>query len=231
MLLLVRELGGVSIEYTARVSESPWAAVHFTVRMPDGSRPEDVDVSLDNETRIQNLLTEAARTWADRLMGAVKDGSIDQDKAEHYASAFPEDYKQWATSIRTLVAHWVERYGVDRFAADLAAWLAEQLPLPGYGPCRVPVCTNLADSPLGLCPWHTSRYYRDKRPGRARLPSSWWHRYEQFGRPIPIEYADEAAFRGWCASTPAPFWPVPSPNSRRSDRCARCPTRYGRIPR
>jgi glutamate dehydrogenase len=92
--ILVRELGGVSIEYTARVSESPWAAVHFTVRMPDGSRPEDVDVSLDNETRIQNLLTEAARTWADRLMGAVKDGSIDQDKAEHYASAFPEDYKQ-----------------------------------------------------------------------------------------------------------------------------------------
>ena len=29
------------------------------------------------------------------------------------------------------------------------------------------VCTNLADSPLGLCPWHGSRYQRDKRPGRA----------------------------------------------------------------
>ena len=37
--ILVRELGGVSIEYTARVSESPWAVVHFTVRLPDGSRP------------------------------------------------------------------------------------------------------------------------------------------------------------------------------------------------
>ena len=34
--ILVRELGGVSIEYTARVSESPWAVVHFTVRLPDG---------------------------------------------------------------------------------------------------------------------------------------------------------------------------------------------------
>ena len=34
--ILVRELGGVSIEYTARVSESPWAVVHFTVRLPRG---------------------------------------------------------------------------------------------------------------------------------------------------------------------------------------------------
>ena len=92
--ILVRELGGVSIEYTARVSESPWAVVHFTVRMPDGSRPSDIDSSLENETRIQGLLTEAARTWGDLLTGAVRSGSIDQAKAEHYSSAFPESYKQ-----------------------------------------------------------------------------------------------------------------------------------------
>ena len=65
--ILVRELGGVSIDYAARVSESPWAVVHFTVRLPDGPHPQDIDTSLDNETRIQNLLTEAARTWGDRL--------------------------------------------------------------------------------------------------------------------------------------------------------------------
>ena len=92
--ILVRELGGVSIEYTARVSESPWAVVHFTVRLPEGSRPGDVDGSLDNETRIQNLLTEAARTWGDRLIGAVKSGSISQVAAEHYSAAFPDVYKQ-----------------------------------------------------------------------------------------------------------------------------------------
>ena len=92
--ILVRELGGVSIDYAARVSESPWAVVHFTVRMPDGSRPQDIDVSLENETRIQDLLTEAARTWGDRLLGAVKSGSIAQADAEHYAEAFPEVYKQ-----------------------------------------------------------------------------------------------------------------------------------------
>ena len=95
--ILVGELGGESIEYAARVSESPWAVVHFTVRLPDESRPGDVDVSLENETRIQDLLTEAARTWGDRLHGAVKTGSIDQAKADHYSTAFNEVYKQAVT--------------------------------------------------------------------------------------------------------------------------------------
>jgi glutamate dehydrogenase len=92
--ILVRELGGESIEYTARVSESPWAVVHFTVRLSAGSRPADIDTSLVNESRIQNLLTEAARTWGDRLMGAVKTGSIGQAAAQHYSTAFPDVYKQ-----------------------------------------------------------------------------------------------------------------------------------------
>ncbi len=92
--ILVRELGGVSIEYAARVSESPWAVVHFTVKMPDGSQRADIDTSADNEVRIQHLLTEAARTWADRLIGSVKTESISLADAEYYAGAFPEIYKQ-----------------------------------------------------------------------------------------------------------------------------------------
>src|SRR5215208_6843066 len=97
--ILVREMGGVSIDYAARVSESPWAVVHFTVRLPEGRRKQDIDLSLENESRIQDLLTEAARTWGDRLLGAVKDGSISQPKAEHYAVAFPEVYKQAVTPL------------------------------------------------------------------------------------------------------------------------------------
>ncbi len=92
--ILVREFGGASIDYTARVSESPWAVVHFTVRLPDDTRNAKVDTSEDNRLRVQALLTEAARTWADRLIGAVQSGSIDQEQAEHYADAFPEVYKQ-----------------------------------------------------------------------------------------------------------------------------------------
>ncbi len=100
--ILVRELGGVSIDYSARVSESPWALVHFTVRLPEGSRVADVDVSDENESRIQDLLTEAARTWADRMLGAVRTASTDQTIAEHYAAAFPEVYKQAVAPLHAL---------------------------------------------------------------------------------------------------------------------------------
>ncbi|ORW06181.1 NAD-glutamate dehydrogenase [Mycobacterium kyorinense] len=93
--ILVREFGGTSLEYTARVSEAPWALVHFVVRLPDAHTP--VDTSEDNRTRIQALLTEAARTWADRLLGAVQTGAIPQEQAEHYAAAFSEGYKQAVT--------------------------------------------------------------------------------------------------------------------------------------
>jgi glutamate dehydrogenase len=92
--ILVREFGGTSLEFTARVTESPWALMHFTVRLADGSSP--VDTSEANRVRIQALLTEAARTWADRLIGAATE-SIGQLAAEHYAAAFSEAYKQAVT--------------------------------------------------------------------------------------------------------------------------------------
>lgn len=100
--ILVRELGAVSIEYAARVSESPWAVVHFTVKMPEGVRRSDIDTSPENENRIQQLLTEASRTWADRLIGSVKSGAIGQGLAEHYAAAFPEVYKQAFTPAEAI---------------------------------------------------------------------------------------------------------------------------------
>ncbi|SCX01626.1 NAD-glutamate dehydrogenase [Mycolicibacterium fluoranthenivorans] len=100
--ILVRELGGVSIEYAARVSESPWAVVHFTIKMPEGVRRADIDTSSENGNRIQQLLTEASRTWADRLIGSVKSGAIGQTLAEHYAAAFPEVYKQAFTPAEAI---------------------------------------------------------------------------------------------------------------------------------
>ena len=35
--ILVREFGGTRLEFTARVSESPWALMHFMVRLPEDS--------------------------------------------------------------------------------------------------------------------------------------------------------------------------------------------------
>ena len=93
--ILVREFGGTSLEYTARVSEAPWALVHFVVRLPVGDQPSTpVDTSEANRSRIQALLTETARTWADRLLGAATRTALPTSVAEHYAGAFPEVYKQ-----------------------------------------------------------------------------------------------------------------------------------------
>ncbi|ASZ26876.1 NAD-glutamate dehydrogenase [Mycobacterium tuberculosis] len=102
--ILVREFGGTRLEFTARVSESPWALMHFMVRLPEvgvageGAAAPPVDVSEANRIRIQGLLTEAARTWADRLIGAAAAaGSVGQADAMHYAAAFSEAYKQAVT--------------------------------------------------------------------------------------------------------------------------------------
>ncbi|MGV0992117.1 MAG: NAD-glutamate dehydrogenase [Mycobacterium sp.] len=91
--ILVREFGGVSIDYTARVTESPWARVYFTVRLPEGPDSRSIDASEANRIRIQELLTEAARTWSDRMLASAS-GVLDPEVAEHYAAVLPEDFKQ-----------------------------------------------------------------------------------------------------------------------------------------
>jgi len=97
--ILVHEFGGTSLEFTARVTESPWALLHFMVRLgPDGAAK--IDTSEANRVRIQALLTEAARTWSDRLIGEATGGSVGSVgpvEVEHYAAAFSEAYKQAVT--------------------------------------------------------------------------------------------------------------------------------------
>ncbi|OIN78022.1 NAD-glutamate dehydrogenase [Mycobacterium malmoense] len=101
--ILVREFGGTRLEFTARVSESPWALMHFMVRLPQkddtGPAAAPVDVSEANRIRIQGLLSEAARTWGDRLIAAATgpEGTVGHADAEHYATAFSEAYKQAVT--------------------------------------------------------------------------------------------------------------------------------------
>ena len=90
--ILVREFGGISIDYAARVSESVWAVVHFTVQLPDAVERKPIDGSEANRTRVQELLTGATRTWSDVLLGSP--GPIDQVVAEHYAEKLPDEFKQ-----------------------------------------------------------------------------------------------------------------------------------------
>jgi glutamate dehydrogenase len=94
--ILVQEFGGTSLEFTARVTESPWALLHFMVRLRDASSTK-IDTSDANRVRLQALLTEAARTWSDRLITEAASADVDPLEAEHYAGVFTEAYKQFVT--------------------------------------------------------------------------------------------------------------------------------------
>ncbi len=62
-----------------------------------GTQLAPVDVSEANRVRIQALLSEAARTWSDRLIAAAANlaqSTVTATDAEHYANAFSEAYKQ-----------------------------------------------------------------------------------------------------------------------------------------
>jgi hypothetical protein len=95
--------------------------------------------------------------------------------------------------------HWYRRRRPDDPEAGFDEWLDEQKPLPGYGGCQVAVCSEPADSPLGLCYRQARRHRAQGRPGAAVLPSQWGNRFERGGRPVPVDYTDEPAFRKWCA--------------------------------
>ncbi len=100
--------------------------------------------------------------------------------------------------------HYRDRHGDG---TGFGRWLTGQEPAAGYGRCRVHVCPETAFSPLGLCPRHEARNRSQGSPGGAVLPSQWGNRYERAGRAVPVEYADEPAFRRWCATAAAVMRP------------------------
>jgi glutamate dehydrogenase len=66
--VLQRRLGGRHVEFTVRLSESSLAMVHFTVvTEPDAVGFDGVDGGVD-VPELQDELTEAVRTWDDRLL-------------------------------------------------------------------------------------------------------------------------------------------------------------------
>ncbi len=90
--ILKRQLGGDSLEYTARVSESMLARLHFVVRPKPGELIGDF-----NRADIERRLADAARSWRDDFVAAAhaeygeEDGAL---LARKYADSFPEAYKE-----------------------------------------------------------------------------------------------------------------------------------------
>jgi glutamate dehydrogenase len=90
--ILKSQLGGESIEYTARISESMLARLHFVVRPPKGELVGEFD-----QADLERRLAEAARSWRDDLLAAINSEFGEEEGARLgrlYADSFPEAYKE-----------------------------------------------------------------------------------------------------------------------------------------
>jgi glutamate dehydrogenase len=86
--VLMSALGGASVDYTARVTESVLARLHLVVRMPVDKSMGEIDVrSLERE------LTLTTRSWDDDFADLVA-GMDDADQLAALAGGLPEGYKE-----------------------------------------------------------------------------------------------------------------------------------------
>ncbi len=86
--ILLRRLGGASIDHTARISESVLARLHFVIRMPLGEAMGDVDVRA-----LERELTQATRTWSDEFADLIADAP-DAERLATLVGGLPEGYKE-----------------------------------------------------------------------------------------------------------------------------------------
>ena len=90
--ILRESLGGDTVEFTVRLTESTTARVHFVVHPPKGASIHDVETA-DLERR----LTEASRSWSDDFVGAVLEEygeELGTWMVRRYQDSFPEAYKE-----------------------------------------------------------------------------------------------------------------------------------------
>ncbi|MCA0145658.1 NAD-glutamate dehydrogenase [Blastococcus sp. LR1] len=100
---LLERLGGSSIEFTARSTESVLARLHFVVRLPIGRKgaPRQVRVDVD---ALQAELAAAARSWNDELSAALtaRFGADAETVFARVADAFPAAYQEDFTAERAV---------------------------------------------------------------------------------------------------------------------------------
>jgi glutamate dehydrogenase len=92
--LLLERLGGTSVEYTARSTESVLTRLHFVVRVPVSKRGATEPRSVDVEA-LQAELAAAARSWTDDLADALnaRYGADAERMFARVADAFPGAYQ------------------------------------------------------------------------------------------------------------------------------------------
>ncbi|GAA3883651.1 NAD-glutamate dehydrogenase [Streptomyces sedi] len=92
--ILLEELDGQSVDFTAWNTESVLSRLHFVIRVAPGTElPELTEADLD---RIEARLAEASRSWTDGFTDALLAECGEEQAADlgrRYAHAFPEGYK------------------------------------------------------------------------------------------------------------------------------------------
>ncbi|MFG1602580.1 NAD-glutamate dehydrogenase [Actinoplanes sp. NPDC049265] len=93
--ILLRELNGIGVDYTTRVTERMLARVHFIVRTDPADPPGQVDPNA-----LAELLADATRIWDDDF-SLVLERKLGEEPAKdlfaRYATAFPDSYKDGHT--------------------------------------------------------------------------------------------------------------------------------------
>src|SRR6185312_4709086 len=99
--VLIRDLRGTGLDYSAQIGESVHARVHFTVHTDprDPAVPAAPDVMA-----ITDRLEDAVHTWDDRLLDvAAISGEAIAGLAQRYLAAFPQAYKENFDAATALV--------------------------------------------------------------------------------------------------------------------------------
>src|SRR4051794_31592255 len=93
--ILLRELNGIGVDYTTRVTERMLARVHFVVRTDPADPPGPVDPNA-----LAEMLADATRMWDDDF-SLVLERKLGEEPAKdlftRYATAFPDSYKDGHT--------------------------------------------------------------------------------------------------------------------------------------
>ncbi|MCW2696291.1 MAG: gdh, partial [Modestobacter sp.] len=121
--ILLERLGGTSVEYTVRSTESVLSRLHFVVRVPvsrrDGPTLPDVDVAA-----LEGALADAARSWTDDLAdalaaryGAAAAPRLLARAADAFPAAYQEDFP-----AEVAVDDLARLEGLPRGEIDLRLW-------------------------------------------------------------------------------------------------------------
>lgn len=89
--ILLQALGGQQVDFDVLLSGTMLARIHFTVRMPAGTRPEF------DRKELERKLAAAARRWEDDLRAALIDAEGEAAGLaldRRFAAAFPASYRE-----------------------------------------------------------------------------------------------------------------------------------------